>query len=282
MLSPLGIPRGLVHSNPENTMSHRAAIALAASSSREAYERWLEAAEALPEETLVPVRADVHVATLNLQVGLEAVLGEAESLAQLPEGTVDNIVALGSLGSAALYAQIQLARTVAKPSTVRAMIREGHRFRALALVSAEALATAGVFDANRVKAIRSGRGAIDMAGDCVALAELYRERPAAWAGKVPIGATEIEEMGRLGNDLLRVLRPATAPKKVTTNEVTAATRIRNQLWTLLVRAWERDLWRAGAWVFGKEVDTKVPSLTARTRVDKKKDEETGALPGAST
>lgn len=94
-----------------------------------------------------------------------------------------------------------------------------------------------------------------------------------WKDKIPFGASEIDEMGRLGNDLLRVLRPANAPKKSHETEITAATLIRNQLWTLLTRAWERDLWRAGAWVFGMDVDEKVPKLGARRRVEKKKEEE---------
>lgn len=253
-------------------MSHRAAITLAASSSRAAYEQWIDLAAAVPDEDLAPLRADVQVATLNLQTGMEAVLAEAESLAELPADTVEKIVALGSLGSAVLYAQIQLDRTVATPTTVRQMIADGHRHRSLALTTAEALALAGVFDADRVKAIRAGRGALDMAADCVALAELYRERPAVWVDKVPLRANEIEEMGRLGDDLLRVLRPSKAPKKARATEITAATKVRNQLWTLLARAWEHDLWRAGAWVFGRDVDEVVPPLGARAKVAKPKEE----------
>ncbi|HSN99462.1 MAG TPA: hypothetical protein VLS89_14300, partial [Candidatus Nanopelagicales bacterium] len=68
---------------------------------------------------------------------------------------------------------------------------------------------------------------------------------------------------------LTVLRPKRTRKKTPT-EVIDAAEMRDRLWTLLTQR-HALLWRAGAYLFGKdEVDARVPPLQSRVAAPKKR------------
>jgi hypothetical protein len=41
------------------------------------------------------------------------------------------------------------------------------------------------------------------------------------------------------------------------------------MWTLLERSWEANVWRAGAYLFGRDVDQHVPPLHSRMSTKRK-------------
>jgi len=47
-----------------------------------------------------------------------------------------------------------------------------------------------------------------------------------------------------------------------------AMRARDRLWTLFARTWETHVWRAGAWLFGREVEHRIPLLGTSRRARK--------------
>ena len=76
------------------------------------------------------------------------------------------------------------------------------------------------------------------------------------------------ESADVGTQLLGLLRPKGTPRAGTTKELREAIDQRDRFWTLLVHG-HNDLRRAGAWLFGTEVDQHVPPLQSRQRLKKK-------------
>lgn len=238
------------------------------SSMAAAFDTWWPAASALPEDAVQHPTVDVHLAVLNLDHGVKVVLRESARLVPAFPNGVEDLERLSSLGKAVRFAQVRLDRTVAGPSAIRPLMSEAARLRRLVLGSAELLASTGVLDADRLRPLRRHRGPLGIAGDCVVLYRLLRDDPAAWAGRVAFTPEDLAELGRVGGELVAILRPDNAPRVRRKTAVRVATDRRDRLWTLLVEAWERDLWRAGAFVFGRSVDEHVPALGARARAKK--------------
>jgi len=102
-----------------------------------------------------------------------------------------------------------------------------------------------------------------LAGDCVALAALFHKNERVVRGKTPIAAADVREAGDVGTRLLQILRPKGAKRSRLDTELAQATEARDRLWTLFSTRWEDHVWRAGAWIFGRDVDAHVPPLQGR-------------------
>lgn len=247
--------------------------ALAPSGSAALFERFLPEAEKLPKGTVQPMHADVNLALTNARRGVKAVLGKKDQLKGVPDISLDDVATLPDLGLAVAYAAGQVERFAPPPKQVRKMLSRAHELRAMMLASAQALASAGLLQENAVQKIRRGHGGIDAAGDCVALAALFRENAATIRGKHPVMAAEIKEAADLGTQLLGVLSPKSARTAPSSLELKRARDQRDRLWTLFTQRWEHDVWRGGAWVFGRKVGKYVPPLLShagRRQAAKKK------------
>jgi hypothetical protein len=232
-------------------------------SSQREYERFLPAAMALPAESVRPLRVDAELAVVNARRGASAVLEkERELRADLPKLSIARIRSLERLGLALGFAVAEVRRFAPPPSQVRQMLKRASELRALLLHSADALALAGLLNAAAVAKIHRGSGARDVAGDCVALATLFRDNAARLRGKSPVTAEHLGEAERAGSDLLGVIRPRGA-RRVPPPALQQARQVRDRFWTLFVQTWEDEVWRAGAWLFRRDVDRHVPSLVTR-------------------
>ena len=80
---------------------------------------------------------------------------------------------------------------------------------------------------------------------------------------IAVAASTLRATADLGTRLLGVLKPATARGAPSSRELKQVREARDRLWTLFARRWEDDVWRAGAWLFGREVAAHVPSLLSR-------------------
>lgn len=230
------------------------------------YDRFLPAALAVPAHEVRPPWVLVSVALANASIGAEAVLPRADEIAaDLPGVSVERIRELSHLGAAYAFAADIVERWADRPRDIRARIARARELRRLMLASADALVIQGLFDANQIAEIRKGHGAIDAAADCVVLAQLYRDRYPRLAGQIPFGLAELAEAASVGGALRVELLPADVRRKRTTAALAEATQIRDRLWTLFEQTWERELWRAGAWLFARAVDEHVPSLGSRVR-----------------
>lgn len=255
-----------------------AAGTLAPVGSAAEFERFLPEARKIAKSAVIPMRADVNLAITNARRGAQAVLSKKAQLkAELPGVSLDHVQNLGSLALAVAYAENQVERFAPPPRQVKKMLARAHVLRHTLLASAEALASAGLVAENAVAKIRHGRGGIDAAGDCVALASLFRRNAAAIRGKHPLSTAEIKEAADLGSQLLGVLEPKSARRDPSSLALRQARDSRDRLWTLLEQRWEQDVWRAGAWLYGRDgVDKHVPPLLSRAAHRSKKKKKPAA------
>lgn len=246
-------------SKPSNKPASPPAEEVAQNGSQAAYDAFLSAAQAVPAGAIVTMRADPQLALQNVQVGVASVLAEGPRLSKLPETDAKEIAALGRLALAVVFATTQVTPALGTADLASKMSR-GAMLRRLLLQTADALALSGLLPAAALVAIRAGHGKLDAARDLVALSALFTKHAAAIRGKHAVSAAELKEAALLGTDLLTILKPARARRGSVGPAVGADER--DRLWTLLVRGHDK-LWRAGAYLFGRdEVDAKVPSLQA--------------------
>lgn len=232
--------------------------------SREQYDHWLSQAQQISAADVRPMRADVALAVTNAARGADAVLEESKRIEkELPGVSLALVRNLHGLGSALQFAVGQVDVWAPPPKDLKQKLSRATQLRAVLLASSDALAKAGVLNAAVVAKIHQGHGSIDIASDCVALAELFTKNAAATKGKVPFTAAEVREASALGTALLQVLRPKGARKQPTAKELATAVDARDRLWTLFETTWEDNVWRAGTWIWKREYERHVPPLQSR-------------------
>lgn len=230
------------------------------------YEAFLPLARALPATDVIPLRANLPLALQNVQVGVASVMAEEARLSKLPDTDIRQLAELPRLVLATLFADTQIERT-APASEVQGLLARGSALRSLLLKTAESLAEAGLLSAAAVAKIRAGTGKLDSARDCVELAALFSKNAAALRGKSPVTAAQVKEASEVGTQLLSLLKPARTRRAKP--GVSSAVSDRDRLWTLVLARYDA-LWRAGAYLFGHDVEEKVPPLQAsRGRKPKK-------------
>ena len=229
--------------------------------SKAMYDRYLDEARAQPAANVRKLRAHVSLVTVNGARGVTAVLAHETTIrADLTKVSIDEIHGLAGRAGALAYAH-NLTLGFAPAKTVKLQLVRGRAVRRKLLAATTPLVDAGLLPAEAVANIRKGKGPIDSANDLLLLEALYRDHYAAIAGKTTITADDIREAGELGGDLLAQLQTGQV-KRTTAKELVDAIDIRDRMWTLYEQAWEQHVWRAGAWLFGRDVDDHVPVLQA--------------------
>lgn len=226
-----------------------------------AYAAHLPHALALDPEAILPMRADPYVALHNTQAGTAAVaVLEAALKPDLPRIDWARLKELPQVALAVVFAAGQVDRHVPSSGETARKRTRCAELRSLLLVSAQALAKAGLLPGHEVDRIRSGSGAIDSAQDCIDLAALFQTHAAQVAGRTPFTEAERAEAATLGTDLVRTLKPA-AVRPVAGQPTPAdhAAEMRDRLWTLLVLGY-RDVLRVAYWQWLGEADLHVPAL----------------------
>jgi hypothetical protein len=239
--------------------------------SQQAHDHFLPLARAIAAADIIPLRADVHVAYHNAKTGTDAVLAHADRIVrELPAVKLAELREIPQLAQGVIFAAL-LVEGSAPESSIAADLATASPLRQVLLVAAEALAASDYLPRARVKAIRAGRGKLDVANDCVALAALLREHAAAIAGKTAVTPEQIDQADVVGSRLQTRLKTRGVPRgQVAPPEVQARTEARDRLWTLLHHRWD-TLWRAGAYLLGRDVDEHVPSLYAREHAPRRQE-----------
>jgi hypothetical protein len=229
--------------------------------SRAKFESYLAAARAIPDAGVRKLTGLISLVTTNGARGAATVLAHEADLATGPAISIAEIRGLPDRASALAWAN-NLVLDYGATADVAPVLARGRVVRRVLLDAAAALVNAGVFDADDVARIRSGRGAIDAANDLLALARLFDAHRAAIAGKSAITTDHITEAATLGEELTTTLKPVAARQPVAA-ALRDAQDMRNRMWTLYETVWEDNVWRAGAWLFKRAVDDYVPALHAR-------------------
>jgi hypothetical protein len=229
------------------------------------YARFLAQAEKIPQNEIIPLRSDVNLLISNAQLGVASVLKQqARIKKELPKVSLQAIKSLTDMGSALSYAASQVQHFAAPPDDKQELLQQAHELRRILLASADSLAAAGVLPSSSVAEIHKGHGGIDTAQDCVDLAALFQQNARAVAGKTPVTTQQIQDADDVGTRLLGLLKPSGAKKpKAGGDPLAAAVDARDRLHTLFERTWEEQVWRSGAWLFGRAVDESVPPLQSR-------------------
>jgi hypothetical protein len=236
--------------------------------SEAAYTLFFPAAKELEVAQVIPMRADASLAYHNVAAGCDEVLKyEAHIKAHLPKVNITDLRSLPNLSLAVAFASLK-ANSERGASDTRPLLVEAHSLRRVLLKSADAAAEAGIFTHKQVARVKKGRGSIDTAGDCVALASMFTKGAAALKGKTAVTTEQVMRAAELGTELLRRLKPKGTRRRADAGTV-SATEARDRLWTLLAQRHER-LWAVGAYIFGHAVDERVPGLLSRMRRKAKK------------
>jgi hypothetical protein len=214
------------------------------------------------------MRADASLAYHNVAEGCAAVLQhEAHIKEHLPKVDIAELRSVPDLALGVVFASLK-ANNEGGASDTRALLAEAHDLRRVLLKGADSAAEAGIFTSKEIAKVKQGRGPIDAAGDCVALASLFTRQAAALKGKTAVTKAQVTRAAELGTELLRRLKPKGTRRKPDAGTASAAEE-RDRLWTLLCQRHER-LWAVGAYIFGHELDDHVPGLLSRRRPKAKK------------
>jgi hypothetical protein len=209
------------------------------------------------------MRIPAALVLLDAQRGVAALMARRAEVLAMPGISIEQIESLSDLGQALQYANGRIERLVPITGEVKALLTAASKLRANLLAKADVLVIDGIVPAATVAGIRKGHGPGDTAGDCIALAALFHEHAGALAGHVTVSAADIQAANDTGAKLLAALHPEAA-RRVPDKDLTAAVDARDRLWTLFEQTWEQQVWRPGAWLFGRDVDQHVPPLGART------------------
>jgi hypothetical protein len=222
--------------------------------------------ELLPEQ-IKEFRADSELALSNVRTGLQSLAPFFPTFpAHLPRIEVEALLEVRTLASALVHADLQVGDRPLSPQEIEDKLARLRELRLVALESAELLAKRGLLQDARVKKIREGSGRHDTARDGVELEKLFRENEQAIRNKHPLSPEELQELGKLGHELVQVFPPPGGHKPLSKDEQAQATAMdqRNRLWTLLLQS-HVQMRKAGYYFFGEEVDEHVPALQSRKR-----------------
>ena len=233
--------------------------------SQAAYDLFLPHAQKLPADKISEYRADPQLAYQNVKRGVGNVLAELTRIKhELPSADIEAVRTLPQVAQGLIFSALQVNRDAGSPGTIEALLNKAHPIRRKLLKSADALVESGVILDADLAPIRPGRGKVDTANDCVALAALFRKYEKKIAGKTAITAADVAESDEVGSKLQTLLRPKGTPAD---NRPAPALAIavdnRNRFMTLVEQRHEL-MWRIGAWLWGHAVDEHVPPLQSRT------------------
>lgn len=228
------------------------------------YEEFVAEAISIPREKITGLKLDVNLIYVNVQQGVQSVQPHLDRLrAELPKLNVNGFGKLTTLAEALLYAHAESLRLSlpVKRAEIDSKLSELLRLREALLLQAEVFVLLGILPESLVAQIRSGTGMFDAAQDGVALADLYGAYRGQIAGKHPFSDAQIARVAELGHALMKVITPEGARASVSSAAVKAMDE-RDRIYSLLLLR-HGELRRAGYYLFGDEIDEKVPTLGAR-------------------
>jgi hypothetical protein len=209
----------------------------------------------VPRAAAIALAAEPKIAALSKQIHSE-----------LPRFRIKLLRDLRPIALATWYAHIS-PRPEIDEDRVKQLVTEGAPLKRTLLLQAEALADRKLVSADRVTAIRTGRGHLDLANDLVALSQLFREHwPIVSTRVAIIEERELDRAAELGTALLEALGARTVTR-TEPNAQQQANDLRWRAFTLLAQTYD-EIRAAVAYVRRKEGDAEgiAPSLySTRTR-----------------
>ncbi|WP_437641387.1 hypothetical protein [Sorangium sp. So ce854] len=226
------------------------------------YKRFAPLAAEIPEREVEVCRADVRIAFANVKRGVQAACADPARIRRaLPELPLDDVLELPDLGRALVFAATRVTARPASSGEIEAKLALVTELREPMLALAETLAKRGLLPKDVVAEIRAGSGKYDLASDGMALAHLYDEHAEVLRGKHPFTREELDQLRAASEWLLDTLTPEGARRPVT-KQRGEAEKVRDRLWTLLVRR-HADLRKIAYYFHGDAFEDVTPKLQSR-------------------
>jgi len=233
-------------------------------SSQSAYESFLSAACAIEPALIEECCADIVLAYTNVTRGVEKVVGSgAVVIGKLPNVNVVDLSMLPRLVQGLAFAALQVQRELRSVS-FGTLFERAQQVRRKLRKAAEALAEANLLSDADIDEVRM-YGPPAVLEDCLELVAVLRRNEARIAGRSPVLASDIHEAEQLVEKLRVLLGQQSDTGESSGPSLLKAIELRDRFWTLLSQRHD-VLWRCGVWLYGREVDERVPPLPVRQSV----------------
>ncbi len=220
-------------------------------------------AEQVPTEGLVVFNGDATLVLHNVKTAV-SVLGPRlpEVAHRLVDPPFVAVLELPALALALVHASNRVPARKLSEGEIQDALTEVAPLRALTLTFLEVASdpAVGLVPAERVRAVRSGKGPLDLAGDAVVLSDLFAEYNESLNGKHPFRSDQITRMAELGATLLQSLKPGRAPTISVAREPAAV--LRDQFAALLADRYEELRLCASAVFRPSQAAVVIPALRA--------------------
>lgn len=226
------------------------------------YERFLPDAKALTKSAVLPYRLDPDIAIANVRTAMKVFDAHRDEITKhLPKIDIKTLESLPALALATKRSAMIAEEKVPTEKLVSQKLAEARQLRSTLLPVVAGLASTGLVPRQTYLDIVKGRGARDTAGDCVAIADVFRKHKDAIKGKHAADAGSIDKAASVGSWLLQELRApgAKAPKAAAP---APAVDTRNRLATLLVERYGK-LQAVAHYFEGADYESVAPPLMSR-------------------
>ncbi len=220
-------------------------------------------AEQVPTEGLAVFNAEATLVLNNVKTAV-SILGPR--LPEVAHHLVDPpfvaVLELPALALALVHAANRVPARKLSEGEIQDALAEVAPLRALTLSYLEVASdpAVGLVPAERVRAVRSGKGPLDLAGDATVLSELFEEYGESLSGKHPFRPDQLARMGELGASLIQSLKPGRAPATTVARQPAAV--LRDQFAALLADRYEELRLCASAVFRHSQAAVLIPALRA--------------------
>jgi hypothetical protein len=233
------------------------------------YEAVVPAAGEVAAHEVVTFNGNAQVVLQNAKAGVAAVLAARPEIVAdpaAPKVDFEKVAFTLTIAEALVFAANAAANAVADKSETSSLMSQVYELRDELLSNAVALVKSKVIkgrDADAVANIQKGRGPIDAAQDCLALAALFRRVADAIEGQSPITPALVQRAAELGSAALHALTPeGVEVDRGGSDPVTKACEVRDRIAALLTQHYAYVA-RVAGWRWGFAMGEHIPALRKR-------------------
>lgn len=227
-------------SSAEGRVAAARAAAFVTTNQAEAFAHFRPLAELVPTEGLSPSPGKLALVRSNITEALEVLSPELPRVAAaMVDPPLQEVLELPALALALSFAASRVPARSYSAGEIAAARADLAPLREVTLNYLEVAAhpLVALVPAERVQAIRSGKGPLDNAQDGVAIAGMFAEFAPSLEGRHPFTAAQLDQLEEVGNALVQTLQPGNAVS-APAGEPHEAAVLRDQFEALLVERYE--------------------------------------------
>jgi hypothetical protein len=200
-------------STPDQLIADARAAAFTDEHPQHAFDHFRPLTDKVPQADLPVFTGQALVMRANVRHALQAIEPYlVTAVARLSDPRLQDIFELPALTTALDFAAARVPLAKLSAGEIQAKLDEGAPWRELMLSYLEVAShpLVGLLPAERVRAVRAGKGKLDMARDFVSVVGLFSEFSTALAGKHPFPPEKLDLLSTLGGQLVGQLKPGQA------------------------------------------------------------------------